>query len=98
MGSFSYTEITGSLECLPSGRIAISLEAGEPRDDLLVTLLAGNWNPTPVQGWEQVHVDLRGPKPWRRLTQRLCMNGSEHTLRIEVMSARQREQYGVDGP
>ncbi|MCX4643197.1 hypothetical protein [Streptomyces sp. NBC_01446] len=97
LGSFSYTKITGSLECLSSGLIAITLEAAEPRDDLLVTLLGGRWNPRPVQGWEQVHADLRGSKPWRRFTQRLCMNGLEHTLSIEVMTMRQREQYGVDG-
>ncbi|AWI32739.1 hypothetical protein [Streptomyces tirandamycinicus] len=97
MASVSFTTVNVTMTCQTSG-LAVTLESQESRNDLLLTV---NMDPVKatnaVRDWEQVHADVRADVPWRRVAAPwTCVNGLDHVLTVEVMTARQREQYGLD--
>jgi hypothetical protein len=94
MGKVSYTNLHVTLECTPSHQVQVTLYTKGARDDLLLTVTSEPHG-LPVQGWHQVRVDMSRTDLWRRTTARICPNGLRHGVSIEVMSLKQREQYGI---
>lgn len=95
MGKVSYTNLRVTVECIPSHQVQITVYAEDARNDLLLTLTSEPHG-LPVKDWHQVRVDVSRTGLWRRTTGRICLNGLEHGVDIEVMSRKQREQYGID--
>ncbi|MFD5297209.1 hypothetical protein ACFWJU_18620 [Streptomyces mutabilis] len=94
MGEAGYTNLRVTLECIPSRQVQITLYAKDARDDLLLTVTSEPHG-FPVKGWRQVRVDMSRTDLWRRTTGRICLDGLSHGVDIEVMTRKQREQYGI---
>lgn len=94
-GKVTYTDLRVTLECVPSRQVQITLYAKDARDDLLLTVTSEPHG-LPVKGWHQVRVDMSRTDLWRRTTGRICLNGLSHGVDVEVMTRKQREQYGIE--